>query len=183
MKLLTIAALSALALSALDLPLAYAQVPTQTSGGLPADMTPDQLAQLLQQNPQLGGLVRQRLQQSGLTLDQVREQLAASGYPPNLLDQFFAAQPGQAPPAVGSQEFSALQAIGLITPTVAAAWLRPDTGFIRSRAHPVAPESLAVGNYVFGVDVFGRSTTQFLPVVSGPVPPDYKFDRDEANER
>jgi protein involved in polysaccharide export with SLBB domain len=175
MKLLTIAALSALALSALDLPLAYAQVPTQTSGGLPADMTPDQLAQLLQQNPQLGGLVRQRLQQSGLTLDQVREQLAASGYPPNLLDQFFAAQPGQAPPAVGSQEFSALQAIGLITPTVAAAWLRPDTGFIRSRAHPVAPESLAVGNYVFGVDVFGRSTTQFLPVVSGPVPPDYKF--------
>src|SRR2546430_17170278 len=28
---------------------------------------------------------------------------------------------------------------------------------------------------VFGVDVFRRSTTQFLPLLSGPVPPDYKL--------
>jgi protein involved in polysaccharide export with SLBB domain len=34
-------------------------------------------------------------------------------------------------------------------------------------------ESLATGNYVFGVDVFRRSTTQFLPTLAGPVPPDY----------
>jgi hypothetical protein len=86
MKLLTIVVLGAFALSALDLSLSYAQVPTQ--GGLPAEMTPDQMAQLLQQNPQMGSLIRQRLQQSGLTPEQVRDQLSASGYPPNLLDQF-----------------------------------------------------------------------------------------------
>src|SRR5207253_7829227 len=28
---------------------------------------------------------------------------------------------------------------------------------------------------VFGVDAFRRTTTQFLPLLSGPVPPDYKL--------
>ena len=37
----------------------------------------------------------------------------------------------------------------------------------------IPPESLAAGNYVFGVDVFRRSRTQFLPLLAGPVPPDY----------
>jgi len=43
------------------------------------------------------------------------------------------------------------------------------------RADSQHAESLAVGNYVFGVDVFRRTTTQFLPVLAGPVPPDYKL--------
>ncbi len=28
---------------------------------------------------------------------------------------------------------------------------------------------------VFGVDVFRRTTTQFLPMLAGPVPPDYQL--------
>src|SRR5260370_4109722 len=50
-----------------------------------------------------------------------------------------------------------------------------DSGMVRARGEGVRPESLAAGNYVFGVDVFRRGTTEFLPVLSGPVPVDYKL--------
>jgi protein involved in polysaccharide export with SLBB domain len=175
MKLFTIAALSALALCALDAAGSPAQVTNPRAGALPANMTPEQMAQMLQQNPQLGTLIRQQLQQSGLTPEQIRQQLAASGYPDNLLDEFLTnPQEGAAAPQADAQDLAALQALGLITPRVAAAWLQADTGLIISRAHPISAEALASGNYVFGVDVFGRSTTQFLPALAGPVPPDYK---------
>src|SRR5205814_9375488 len=94
MKLSLLVALSACAL-VLTLPHSMrAQAPTSTQIlGLPAGMTPDQLAQLLQQNPQLGALIRQRLQQSGLTPDEIRAQLSAAGYSPNLLDAYLGATP------------------------------------------------------------------------------------------
>src|SRR5947207_4681564 len=171
MKLLTIAALGACALAAVVTTRTRAQVP----GGLPPNMTPDQAAQMLQ-NPQLGALVRQRLAQSGLTPDQIRAQLVASGYPANLLDAYFGvAPPGGLAPPLNSQAFAALQSLGLATGALAPESLRVDTGFIRLRAEAVPPESLAVGNYVFGLDVFRRTTTQFLPLLNGPVPPDYKL--------
>ena len=176
MKLLAIAALGALTLGALTPARSLAQVPGPVARSLPSGMTPEQMAQLLQQNPQLGNLVRQQLQGSGLTLDQLHDQLAASGYPPDLLDQYLTGTlEGQSAPEFGSQEVAALQALGIITPSLTASWLRADTGFVRSRARPISAEALASGNYVFGVDVFARSTSQFLPVVSGPVPPDYKL--------
>src|SRR2546429_5619621 len=101
MTLHSIVAAGALALSTLVLNRSYGQVPTQGQsqllGGLPSGMTPDQLALLLQQNPQLASQLRQRLQQSGLTADQIRAQLAAAGYPTNLLDAYLpAGQPGSA---------------------------------------------------------------------------------------
>src|SRR5438309_9627759 len=66
-----------------------------------------------------------------------------------------------------------MQALGVDIPTLGPEELAVDTGFIRERVQALAPESLAVGNYVFGVDMFRRTTTQFLPLLSGPVPPDY----------
>src|SRR5437899_2333644 len=97
MTLHSIVAAGALALSTLVLNRSYGQIPTQGQsqlpGGLPAGMTPDQLAQLLQQNPQLGNQIRQRLLQSGLTADQVRAQLTANGYPANLLDAYLGTVP------------------------------------------------------------------------------------------
>ncbi len=180
MTLHSIAAVGALALSALAVTRSPGQIPTQGQtqlpGGLPAGMTPDQLAQLLQQNPQLGALVRQRLQQSGLTPDQVRAQLAAAGYPPGLLDPYLGpALPGQAAPTPGGQTLAALQALGLGNVGAAGDLLRPDTGFIGARAESLHADSLATGNYVFGVDVFRRTTTQFLPQLTGPVDPLYRL--------
>ena len=180
MRLHSIAAVGALALSALAPIRSTAQVPTQGQaqlpGGLPAGMTPDQLAQLLQQNPQLGSVIRQRLQQSGLTPDQIRAQLTASGYPPTLLDAYLGGTPpGQAAVPPSAQTLAALQALGLTTGALSSESFMLDTGLIRARGEAVPAESLATGNYVFGTDVFRRSATQFLPTLAGPVPPDYRL--------
>ena len=180
MKLHSIAAAGALALSALAPIRSSGQVPTQGQtqlpGGLPAGLTPDQLAQLLQQNPQLGSQIQQRLQQSGLTPDQVRAQLAAAGYPPNLLYAFLGTtQPGQPTPLPTIQTLAAIRALGLGTGGQDSAALQLDTGFVRARAEALHAESLATGNYVFGTEVFRRTTTQFLPTLAGPVPPDYRL--------
>src|SRR5205814_6475938 len=155
-----------------------AQVPTQAGqlpGGLPALIPPDHLAQRRQQNPHLTSQLRQRLQQSGLTADQIRAQLTASGYPANLLDPYLpTGQSGSATGQPSGQLSGVLQTLGLGGP-VSADSLSPEAGLIRARGEPAAPESLAAGNYVFGVDVFRRATTQFLPQLAGPVDPMYRL--------
>ncbi len=125
------------------------------------------LQQAVQQNPQLPDIIRQRLLQSGLTPEQIRARLQASGYPSNLLDAYLGgAAPGQVQLTPGALELGAIQALGL--PPIEQNLLPVDTGLIRARAGVPASR-------VFGVDVFRRTTTQFLPLLSGPVPPDYKL--------
>src|SRR5258708_5912575 len=129
MKLHSIATVGVLALSALVLTRSVAQVPT-LPGGIPAGMTPDQLAQLLQQ--------------SGLTPDQIRAQLTATGYPAGLLDAYLGtALPGQGAQLPSSQTMAALQALGLATGRLSPEALGLDTGFIRTRGEAIPPESLA----------------------------------------
>ena len=135
----------------------------------PPSQAQGMLQQALQQ-PGLADALRQRIQQSGLSADQVRARLRASGYPENLLDAYLGT--GGAPQgagAPGATELAAIQALGL-TPITLTEALPVDTGMIRLRG-----DSLARRSRVFGVDVFRRSTTQFLPLLSGPVPPDYKL--------
>lgn len=131
-----------------------------------------QAQQLLQQNPGLADIIRQRIQQSGMTPDQIRARLEASGYPRSLLDAYLGTTAGP-PPTPGTLELAAIQALGL--PSVSGPGLALDTGLISARSTPVPPESIAAGNYVFGVDAFRRSRTQFLPLLAGPVPPDYRL--------
>ncbi|PYO16326.1 MAG: hypothetical protein DMD31_02845 [Gemmatimonadetes bacterium] len=138
--------------------------------------TPGQAQQLLQQaqqNPALAEQLRQRLLQSGLTPDQIRARLRASGYPDSLLDTYLggAGGPGggggpQRTP--GAMELAAIRAVGLPPIELAQGQLPVDTGLIRARAE-------SAQSRVFGVDVFRRSKTQFLPLLSGPVPPDYRI--------
>src|SRR5438309_7386565 len=125
-----------------------------------------QVQQALSQQPGLADVLRQRIAQSGLTPEQIRSRLQASGYPTNLLDaDLGAVAAGQLVPAPGAQELAAVQALGL--PTGPTNLLPVDTGlFVRRVAAPSA---------VFGVDVFRRTTTQFLPLLAGPVPADYKL--------
>jgi len=138
--------------------------------------SPSQAQAALQQNPGLGDMIRQRLQQSGMTPDQVRARLRAAGYPDSLLNAYLGPATigqGQAGATPGVLELAAIQALGL--PSVSGLSELPvDTGLVRIAAQSLRAESLAVGNYVFGVDVFRRSKTQFLPLLSGPVPPDYR---------
>jgi protein involved in polysaccharide export with SLBB domain len=142
-------------MKALLLVLALAQQPT-----------PAQVQQALQQ-PGLADVLRQRIGQSGLTPDQIRARLRASGYPATLLDAYLGeGVSGQAMATPGFQELAAIQALGL--PPVYQPFLAVDTGLIRARGGD-APSR------VFGVDVFRRSTTQFLPLLAGPVPADYRL--------
>src|SRR5438874_6813867 len=127
--------------------------------------TAQQVQQALQQQPGLGDMVRCRLVLSGLSDEQIRSRLSASGYPPTLLDSYLNATGPETVPVPGSQELAALQALGL--PALTNPALRYDTGLVRSAR--TAPSE------VFGVDVFQRTTTQFLPLLAGPVPPDYKL--------
>ena len=137
------------------------QVPTPSQA-------PQALQQAVQQNPGLADVIRQRIAQSGMTPDQIRARLQASGYPPTLLDAYLGGQtPGQAAPVPGTQELAAIQSLGLQSMATAGEVLPVDTGLVRSVAGGKSG--------VFGVDVFQRTTTQFLPLLSGPVPADYKL--------
>jgi protein involved in polysaccharide export with SLBB domain len=132
------------------------------------------LEQALQQNPGLATQIRNRLLQSGMTPDQVRARLQASGYAPNLLDAFIGGDTlTSGTNRISVDQVAAIQAIGLQPVSVNLVNLPIDTGFIRAvRSRQARPES---ANMVFGVDAFRRTTTQFLPLLSGPVPPDYKL--------
>ncbi len=131
------------------------------------------LEQALQQNPALATQIRNRLLQSGMTPDQVRARLQASGYPPTLLDAFMGGDTlaGQQS-RISVDQVAAIQSIGLQPISINLVNLPLDTGFIRAVRARARPES---ANAVFGVDAFRRTTTQFLPLLSGPVPPDYKL--------
>src|SRR2546427_915049 len=129
------------------------------------------LQQAVQQNPGLTDVIRQRILQSGLTPEQVRARLAASGYPSNLLDAYLSGTVSGAVLPASALELAAIQALGV--PPIEQSLLSVDTGLIRMRGTNVSSR-------VFGVDVFRRTTTQFLPLLAGPVPPDYKLGPGDA---
>jgi protein involved in polysaccharide export with SLBB domain len=137
-----------------------------TSAGLaqnlPGGLSPTQF-EALRRNPEL---IRQQIQQSGLTPDQIRARLRAAGYPEDVLDAYLSSrQTGLGAPTPGATELQALEALGLPF-QVAGALLPLDTGAVTRRPAPTR---------VFGVEAFRRSTTQFLPLLAGPVPPDYRL--------
>ena len=124
------------------------------------------LQQAIQQQPGLADVIRARLRQSGMSAEQVRARLQASGYAQNLLDSYLGtAAPGQAGATPGQMELNAIEALGL--PSIGGQIVTLDTGLVRTLGGPPSD--------VFGVDVFRRTTTQFLPLLSGPVPADYKL--------
>jgi len=133
--------------------------------GTPCQALPPGAQQALQ-NPDA---IRQRIRESGLSADQIRARLRASGYPENLLDSYLG---GGAPPAALSP--------GRPNSPPSKRWLR-SSGVEPANAgygdDPVAGDTLVSKSNVFGVDVFRRSTTQFLPLLAGPVPPDYHLGR------
>lgn len=127
--------------------------------------SPAQVKALLQQ-PGAAEAVRARIRASGQTPDELRARLRAGGYDAALLDPLLIEQQTPQSGLVTAGQSAALQALGLLTPT--------DT-------IPATPDSLVrrpvdePSSSVFGVDVLRRSTTQFQPMLSGPVPPDYRL--------
>src|SRR5438128_1413396 len=161
------AALGAGLLSVVTLHRAVAQNPPLP----PPSQAQGALQQAVQQNPGLPDIIRQRILQSGLTAEQIRARLAAGGYPPHLVVAYMSGSVSGAQLPAGALELAAIQALGV--PPIEQSLLSVDTGMIRMRGTNVPSR-------VFGVDVFRRTTTQFLPLLAGPVPPDYKLGPGDA---
>ena len=125
------------------------------------------------QQPGAADAVRERLRESGLTPDQVRARLTASGFAAGLLDPYMVTEQSGASArdlTLSREQEEAVRVLGI-----------PE---FESVAAPLATGSLAMTikeqSGVFGVDVFRRTTTQFLPLLSGPTPPDYRLGPGDA---
>ena len=116
---------------------------------------------LLRENPEL---VRQRLVESGMTEAEIRARLASMGYPSDSLDPVM---PGEdlGAASAGAGTFGAGQsADGLER-------VESMSGMQSARL----PDSRDIGFPIFGHDVFRRATSQFQPLLSGPVSDDYQL--------
>jgi protein involved in polysaccharide export with SLBB domain len=133
--------------------------------GLPSGMTREQALQLMRTRPDL---VRQRLRESGLTPEQVRQQLRSAGLSPSLLDPFLAEED-----TVGAQVtagvLEALDILGVVPVVPAGVQQLPLEVGSQPPALPSGPSRL------FGLDVFRGRTTQFQPLLAGPVPDAYRL--------
>ena len=124
---------------------------------------------LLQEDPEG---VRQRLLTSGLAPDEIRAQLRAAGIPATALDQFLASGSLDATSALTPDALSALAALGMTVGTPDGVELVPvRTGLTQRLGEQDSPAGLPI----FGLDVFTRATSQFQPLLSGPVPDDYRM--------
>ena len=143
---------------------ASAQIPT----------TPQEARRLVEENPEL---VRQQLLQSGLSEAEIQAQLNAAGLPSDALERFLSGDSIIAATAFDDDARSALELLRIAVETAdglefvsVITGLQPDT-----RRQQILIDSLPI----FGLDVFTRATSQFQPLLSGPVPDDYVLGPDD----
>jgi protein involved in polysaccharide export with SLBB domain len=158
--------------------------PAPLAAQIPAGMTPEQIARLLQEQPALGQMLRQRLQESGFTADQVRARLRAAGYSSELLDSYLGGEAAGAP-APSSEMLQAVSILGIWSATSRDSMLgSADTARLRMTRDSLRLDSLrraeaaATGPpaiRLFGLDELRRPTTQFQPLVAGPMDDAYRL--------
>lgn len=149
--------------------------------------TPSQAQALLQSRPDMAAQVRQQISTSGMSADQVRQRLRAQGYPENFLDAYLpgGTGDGRAPSAdvvtalerlgISSNENAAVMRTMLrerLAGTDSAAAVAPvivrDDGTRTAAADSAAFE-------LFGTSLFRNATSEFLPLLEGPVDPQYRL--------
>ncbi|MHB0949989.1 MAG: hypothetical protein ACYC4J_13160, partial [Gemmatimonadaceae bacterium] len=148
--------------------------------------SPADAARILQSRPDLAAQVRDRLEKSGLTQDQVRARLQAEGYPSTLLDAYMSSQAGDSVATPGADVLSAMRALGIEEDLPPRGRGGRDTLAVRRdsvdrRALPrdaLAERANALrdsGFVIFGLDVFSRGGTEFDPNLAGPVDANYRL--------
>jgi len=163
---------------------------------LPANLpTPAQAQDLVQNRPELVAQLRQRIQASGLSADQLRARLRAAGYPESLLEQVMggATLGASAPPS--DSLINAVRALGIVDSTDAATLRRillggtvigssigssgGTAGSARTGAdadtRTVGASYAADGTTLFGYALFSQPTTVFDANAGGPVDASYKL--------
>jgi hypothetical protein len=177
-----------------------AQVPVQVRPGqqLPS---PDQAREMLQNQPDLVRQLRDRLQQSGLTDDQIRARLRAAGYPENFLDQYLSGADTSLAVRPGPRTLDAVTALGILSPQELDSLRLADSAFAISdslrqvldslrylhldslRADSLADSLNTIrpgGLALFGVQTFRKLSTQFEPMDAGPVDENYRLGPGDA---
>jgi polysaccharide biosynthesis/export protein len=170
-----------------------AQVPRVSPGQqLP---TADQARAALQ-NPEMVRQLRQKLQASGLTPDQVRARLRAAGYPDALLDDYLIGADTTRAVRPGERTLEAVRALGLLSAAEADSLEVQDSLLTISdslahlldslrfaRADSARADSLAdsvrtlqgQGLKLFGLETFRRTSSRFQAVQNGPVDENYRL--------
>jgi polysaccharide biosynthesis/export protein len=125
------------------------------------------------------GEIVERIRQSGITRAQMRARLQQAGYDPGLADRYFDVLERGADPPRGdpSEEFlDALSRVGVTTRAEPAALREAiDNDTLPQLDRAALLDSIAseeVG--VFGIRTFRGGTSQFEPVLVGPVGPGYR---------
>lgn len=124
----------------------------------------------------------QQLEQSGITREEARTRLTQAGQDPAIADRYFdMLERGELPDdPVPDDILQVLRNIGLSIrqqeEEVAAA-PQPDTGALSAGLvdSGLTPDPAAAGPQIFGRSLFEQLTSQFDPVLSGPVDPDYRL--------
>lgn len=119
--------------------------------------------------------ILRRLRESGMSREEMRRQLRLRGMNPALADPYYDRLEGGDPaiPTPSDAFLDALVEMGLAGDTLAAG-LPGDS--LLGRPDSLLADSLsAAGTPIFGKAVFARRTDQFVPLATGPVPPDYRL--------
>jgi polysaccharide export outer membrane protein len=190
---LRVAGLLALVLFASRTSLA-AQVPGQLPSG--QQLPSSDSARALLRNPAVVEQLRQQIQSSGLTPDQVHARLRAAGYPENLLDDYMSGADTTRQIRPGPRTFEAVRALGLLSEQESDSLrlrdsLRVETDSLRQlldslrdrRADSLRADSLADSLRLFGpsrlklfgLETFRRTSTRFQPAQAGPVGENYRL--------
>ena len=164
--------------------LALAAAPSRTSAQT-VRPRPEDAAAMLKSNPDLIAQLRQRMQASNLTPEQIRARLKAEGYPENLLDDYLSGSKATNVAAPGSNVFAAIRALGITDSTDAADLERMADVRTTLRKKPNAPiiDSSAardatlskVSAELFGLSLFREASTRFQANIDAPVDADYRL--------
>ena len=130
--------------------------------------TPQEARRLVQENPEL---LRQQLLESGLSEQQIRLRIRAAGLPADIFDGYYPSDPTDAAIGFDANAINALEALGISAETADGLELVPVTAGMQPGAD--RQQILVNGLPIFGLDVFTRASSQFQPLLSGPVPDSY----------
>lgn len=120
-----------------------------------------------------GDQIRARIRASGLSEAQVRQRLQSAGYSANLLDAYLTQDQGPAPEP--SQDIlTALSALSA-DPVAVSGVSRVAVDTAAQAAPRARDDGREDGVRIFGLDVFRGRSTQFQPLLAGPVPESYRL--------
>lgn len=153
-----------------------------TGGACPAHA--QDRAELRQQAEQLLGRpvsdaeILRMIRESGLTPDQLRDRLQAAGYERGAADPYLAVLAGRADSVPeGTDIVPLVRVLTEVTEPGAEAMPSerpPRAGRVPAPERAVRAEA-PPGPRIFGRELFRRATSQFVPITTGPAPPDYRL--------